>query len=193
MRNMKCEMLNVPDFLDSSIEKPIIVVKSGGSRALDHDDGSQFFRDEENVLVGSGVKNFLGNSKQFIGNLIVGAGERGICCYQSDGANGHSNHVFANNTCICKYTPNLHYGMTSRGSLRVVCACRRCKPDRRGGDTVPRSHGHAVRTDSRARAAISSHLALHAEYDQAWVSGLPRLDAELELCSKWEYIPRGGW
>ena len=64
--------------------------------------GSQFFRDEENVLVGSGVKNFLGNTKHFVRNLIIGAGEKGICCYQSDGAAniGRANHVFENNTCL---------------------------------------------------------------------------------------------
>ena len=28
----------------------------GGTRAIDHDDGSKFFIDSENVLVGSGVK-----------------------------------------------------------------------------------------------------------------------------------------
>ena len=26
--------------------------------------------------------------------------DQGICCYQSDGGNGHANHIFANNTCI---------------------------------------------------------------------------------------------
>ena len=50
----------------------------GGTRAIDHDDGSKFFIDSENVLVGSGVKNFLGNTKHFIGNLMIGAGEKGI-------------------------------------------------------------------------------------------------------------------
>jgi hypothetical protein len=88
----------VKDF--DHIRRNFVLTDYGGSRALDHDDGSQFFRDEENVLVGSGVKNFLGNTKHFVGNLIIGAGEKGICCYQSDGSNGHSNHVFANNTCI---------------------------------------------------------------------------------------------
>ena len=84
------------------IRRNLVFTDYGGSRALDHDDGSQFFRDEENVLVSSGVKNFLGNTKHFVGNLIVGAGEKGICCYQSDGAAsiGHANHVFANNTCL---------------------------------------------------------------------------------------------
>lgn len=50
----------------------------------------------------AGVKNFLGNTKLFVSNLIIGAGEKGICCYQSDGsANiGRSNHLFQNNTCI---------------------------------------------------------------------------------------------
>lgn len=74
----------------------------GGTRALDHDDGSQFFTDEGNVLVYSGVKNFLGNSKTFVGNLIVNAGSgTNIGCFANDGsaATGRSNHVFANNSC----------------------------------------------------------------------------------------------
>lgn len=90
------------------------------------------------MLVGSGVKNFLvtgpvdfpgilflislkmkssmschafaqGNTKHFVANLIIGAGEKGICCYQSDGGNGHSNHIFANNTCI--YGGNIPAGI----------------------------------------------------------------------------------
>ena len=94
------------------IRRNFIFADFGGSRALDHDDGSQLFRDEENVLVGAGVKNFLGNTKQFVSNLIVGAGERGICCYQSDGAAaiGHSNHVFANNTCLFTAGPGTGCG-----------------------------------------------------------------------------------
>jgi hypothetical protein len=92
------------------IRQNFIFTDFGASRALDHDDGSQMFRDEENVLIGSGVKNFLGNTKQFVGNLIVGAGEKGICCYQSDGAAdiGNSNHVFVNNTCL--YTAGMGCG-----------------------------------------------------------------------------------
>lgn len=64
--------------------------------------GSQFFRDAHNVLVGSGVKNFLGNTKQFYGNLIIKAGVHGIDCFQSDGAaaTGNANHTFVNNTCV---------------------------------------------------------------------------------------------
>ena len=95
----------------------------GGTRAIDHDDGSKFFIDEENVLVGSGVKNFLGNTKHFIGNLMIGAGEKGICCYQSDGGNGHANHIFANNTCIysgdgCRLSHAAH-DSTSGAATRI--------------------------------------------------------------------------
>ena len=101
----------VKDF--DHIRRNLVFTDYGGSRALDHDDGSQLFRDEANVLVGSGVKNFLGNTKHFVGNLIVGAGEKGICCYQSDGANGHSNHIFANNTCI--------YGANRTDGIETLC------------------------------------------------------------------------
>jgi hypothetical protein len=101
----------VKDF--DHIRRNFVFTDYGGSRALDHDDGSQLFRDEENVLVGSGVKNFLGNTKHFVGNLIIGAGEKGICCYQSDGGNGHSNHVFANNTCI--------YGANGSDGRETLC------------------------------------------------------------------------
>eukprot|EP01052_Picozoa_sp_SAG31_P020583 SAG31_NODE_1555_length_7895_cov_46.107748_5_plen_154_part_00 len=45
------------------------------------------------------MKNFLGNTKHFLSNLIIAAGENGICCYESDGGNGYANHIFANNTC----------------------------------------------------------------------------------------------
>ena len=67
------ERVRVPDVANAEQDY-------GGTRAIDHDDGSKFFIDSENVLVGSGVKNFLGNTKHFIGNLMIGAGEKGICC-----------------------------------------------------------------------------------------------------------------
>ena len=75
------------------------------------------------MLVGSGVKNFLGNTKHFIGNLMIGAGEKGICCYQSDGGNGHANHIFANNTCIysgdgCRLSHAAH-DSTSGAATRI--------------------------------------------------------------------------
>lgn len=84
------------------IHNNLIFTDFGATRALDHDDGSQKFIDANNVLVGSGVKNFLGNTKRFLGNLIVNAGGHGIDCFESDGgANiGNSNHTFINNTCI---------------------------------------------------------------------------------------------
>lgn len=84
------------------IKRNFVFTDNGATRALDHDDGSQFFEDADNVLVYSGVKNFLGNSKTFRGNLIVeaGAGEN-IGCFADDssGSIGNSNHSFINNTC----------------------------------------------------------------------------------------------
>ena len=76
----------------------LLLLLTSLSLQLDHDDGSQFFIDSENVLIGSGVKNFLGSSKRFLNNLILGAGVRGISCYQSDSIGG--NHVFgASSSC----------------------------------------------------------------------------------------------
>lgn len=100
------------------IRQNLVFTDYGGTRSLDHDDGSQMFVDSENVLVGSGVKNFLGHTKHFVANLILGAGVEGISCYQSDSVGG--NHLFANNTC--QYSESLRgLGGTHGAPYKTKC------------------------------------------------------------------------
>jgi len=72
--------------------------------AVDNDDGSQYYTIAENVVAYGGFKNFLGNDKRWVGNLIlypngraVGSGN-GPCVMAWGGAN----EVYENNTCVTR-------------------------------------------------------------------------------------------
>merc|ERR1712151_1412381 len=44
---------------------------TGGVWNLDHDDGSAYYQDYHNFLVFAGTKNYLGDHKHFMGNVII--------------------------------------------------------------------------------------------------------------------------
>jgi hypothetical protein len=65
---------------------------------IDNDDGSSFFSAEANVLIYGGAKNYLGNDKRWVGNLILFPDKwSGNPCCQLWGG---ENHVYHHNECI---------------------------------------------------------------------------------------------
>jgi len=103
--------------------------KKGGSMftCLDHDDGSDFYLDTNNVCVFAGMKNYIGQNKVWDSNLIaypdgaLSQNRSGIACvWTSMGMAGnlsghpctsvtgpcHNKETFTNNTCVThKFQP----------------------------------------------------------------------------------------
>ena len=74
-----------------------------GVWALDHDDGSQYFNDTQNLMLWGGCKNYLGNSKTCDHNVMVypgfGRSSSTKPC-QTDDNNVFANQYHNNNHCI---------------------------------------------------------------------------------------------
>ena len=72
--------------------------------AVDNDDGSAYYWVAENVVAYGGFKNFLGNDKVWMSNLILypegrtGNSGNGPCVMAWGGAN----EVYQNNTCVTR-------------------------------------------------------------------------------------------
>lgn len=68
------------------------------------DDGSQFWEDSESLLIWGGLKNYIGNTKRGIGNVIVHPGidprATGDRRCQTDDSGEYSDSLFAGNTCF---------------------------------------------------------------------------------------------
>jgi hypothetical protein len=69
---------------------------------IDNDDGSSFFSAANNVLIYGGVKNYLGNDKRWVSNLILFPDKwSGNPCAQLWGhVWGGESHYYAHNECI---------------------------------------------------------------------------------------------
>lgn len=157
--------------------------------------------------MGSGVKNFLGNTKQFVGNLMIGAGEKGICCYQSDGGNGHSNHVFANNTCI--YGANrtdggetlclAHTGMPyvpTPGHVQPYRRTLHCTPNTTQlGSPAFKAWMQVSGPHDRTHLNLSYDRIVPMSSDYFILTSPVSISvfAELELRGVWEHLSCGGW
>ena len=71
--------------------------------------------------------------------------DQGICCYQSDGANGHANHIFANNTCIysgegCRLAHAAHDSTSGAGARIQHAAHDSTSGERAGARIQPYRH-----------------------------------------------------
>lgn len=56
---------------ENHIERNFIIGNYHQTSAIDHDDGSRYFTDAENVLLYTGTKNFMGQHKTSRGNIMV--------------------------------------------------------------------------------------------------------------------------
>ena len=96
--------------------------------AIDNDDGSAYQSIVDNVLVYGGGKNYLGNDKRWLRNLIIFP-ERwsGDPCAQLWGG---EMHFFVNNTCVTNSSEPLGLDGTSKGF--------KCRIDWQDGDNLKR-------------------------------------------------------
>ena len=56
------------DSMENLIQRNFMISNFNSKVPLDHDDGSRFYRDESNVFLFGGTKNFMGASKNASGN-----------------------------------------------------------------------------------------------------------------------------
>jgi hypothetical protein len=84
----------------SIITKNLIINGYNGVWSIDHDDGSQYFNDTENVLVWGGCKNFLGHSKSCDNNLIMYPEKISGHGCQTDDNSVFANQYFHDNDCM---------------------------------------------------------------------------------------------
>ena len=72
-------------------------------KALDHDDGSQFHNDNDNFMIFGGCKNYLGNHKQCVDNVILYPGTSGRSAgghrCQTDDNGVFAEQFYSGNTC----------------------------------------------------------------------------------------------
>jgi len=91
---------------------------------IDHDDGSSFYHDHDNVLIYGGYKNYVGNDKEAHNQLYLypdgtrydmllpdphnnqGGGHGEGCC---DFDSPAPREVYANNTCFLGFNPYIYY------------------------------------------------------------------------------------
>ena len=91
---------------------------------VDHDDGSQFMDDVDNVLVWGGCKNYLGNSKVCDRNLIVYPGidarSSGNRLCQTDDNGKFANQFHRNNTCVTSLGQYYSFSNCNGGNVNVT-------------------------------------------------------------------------
>jgi len=109
-------------FLINSIHHNMIMNNYACVWPIDHDDGSSFYHDHDNVLIYGGYKNYIGNDKQAHFQLYLypdgdrydmltpsrhrGGGGGTSCC---DFDSSAPREVFANNTCFMGFNPFIYY------------------------------------------------------------------------------------
>lgn len=114
----------------------MILNSYGAGHGIDHDDGSNFWSDTDNVVGFShACKGNYGSNRNCSGNLIVGPGlqsmfshgtETGPCAYESNNGHGSTfaNKYFEGNTCIQPVAP---------GSTVPAYMFQSCNPAAAGG------------------------------------------------------------
>mmetsp|Transcript_2345 Transcript_2345/g.4308 ORF Transcript_2345/g.4308 Transcript_2345/m.4308 type:complete len:403 (+) Transcript_2345:2033-3241(+) len=103
--------VNRTDIVENSISGNMMINNFHSTWPIDHDDGSCFFNDTNNLLIYGGAKNYLGHTKVSTGNLYVYANLNGPgSCMIDDSSFG--NDVYAENRCI-----------TSTGFLYKLSTC----------------------------------------------------------------------
>mmetsp|Transcript_23494 Transcript_23494/g.34669 ORF Transcript_23494/g.34669 Transcript_23494/m.34669 type:complete len:913 (-) Transcript_23494:156-2894(-) len=117
--------------------------KGGGSlfSCLDHDDGSEYYLDTQNVCAFFGMKNYIGQNKVWDSNLIIypegslSQNRSGMPCLWTSmnmaTKNGEekppcsnrlcrTREVFTNNSCVTRYAAPLEYDMFNETDLAVM-------------------------------------------------------------------------
>lgn len=141
----------VPSFepLPTRIDRNFIIANYGGSQGVDNDDGSSWYRIENNVFHGAdGFKmDYGGHDSSFSGNLVVVYPYDGQNCFNVGGFYPGHAHSYFNNTCVSGA------GAYGQGSGCGSPACASTSEPARDMDSV----GHASNCDSGVDGHFVSH------------------------------------
>ena len=154
----------------SNIYGNFFVHNGGMGYPIDHDDGSAFWRDEHNVLVYGGAKNFLGHDKTASKNLYIfpdvkPSANTCVGDYGAQWPNAGYNESYCNNTCLI-YNAS---GGSSRlwagvGALNAFAGCS---------------------SSSLSRTVM--HTANNTYYVHSPVGGAPSIDCDSQLVNFTEW------